>query len=211
MQPELICLSSSLQSREFQLSPFHQNSLSMFNLRTLSQRTAPLAVNSLRAALGKNVPGLGLEIGCNSVVVQQVASVVYTKKQRPVPADYKIPDYMEKIYTWCYVKPKNVKMLDRQLVVQAILFGYFQPLANMVCSELKPGQKLLQCGSTYGKLVATVSKTLGPEGTYNCCDIMPIQVASCNRKMSQYPCHGGCILEDAATHHPEEDKQYDAA
>ena len=40
---------------------------------------------------------------------------------------------------------------------------------------------------------------------------MPIQVASCNRKMSQFPCHGGCILEDAATHHPEEDKQYDAA
>ena len=143
--------------------------------------------------------------------MQQVASVVYTKEQRPVPEDYRVPDYMEKIYTWCYVKPKNVKMLDRQLVVQAILFGYFQPVAKMVCTELKPGMKLLQCGSTYGKLVATVSKTLGPEGTYNCCDIMPIQVASCNRKMSQFPCHGGCILEDAATHHPEEDKQYDAA
>ena len=85
------------------------------------------------------------------VAVQQVASVVYTKEQRPVPADYRVPDYMEKIYTWCYVKPKNVKMLDRQAVVQTILFGYFQPLANMVCSELKPGQKLLQCGSTYGR------------------------------------------------------------
>ena len=69
--------------------------------------------------------------------MQQVASVVYTKEQRPVPEDYRVPDYMEKIYTWCYVKPKNVKMLDRQLVVQAILFGYFQPLANMVCTEAR--------------------------------------------------------------------------
>lgn len=149
--------------------------------------------------------------GCLFVAMQQIASVVYTKEQRPVPEDYRVPDYMEKIYTWCYVKPKNVKMLDRQLVVQAILFGYFQPLANMVCEELKPGQKLLQCGSTYGRLIETVSKKLGPTGTYNCCDIMPIQVASCNRKMSRFPCQGGCILEDAATHHPEEDKAYDAA
>ncbi|CBK21438.2 uncharacterized protein [Blastocystis hominis] len=172
----------------------------MFVLRSLSQKTAPFAVNGLKTMLRRTTPAM-----------QQIAPVVYTKEQRPVPEDYRVPDYMEKIYTWCYVKPKNVKMLDRQLVVQAILFGYFQPLANMVCEELKPGQKLLQCGSTYGKLVATVSKKLGPTGTYNCCDIMPIQVASCNRKMSQYPCNGGCILEDAATHHPEEDKAYDAA
>ena len=183
----------------------------MFALRNVAQRTGPLAVSGLKAMFKQNIPGNAIFLQNHCIAVQQAASVVYTKEQRPVPADYRIPDYMEKIYTWCYVKPKNVKMLDRQLVVQAILFGYFQPLANMVCSELKPGQKLLQCGSTYGKLVATVSKTLGPTGTYNCCDIMPIQVASCNRKMSQYPCNGGCILEDAATHHPEEDKQYDAA
>ena len=54
--------------------------------------------------------------GCLFVAMQQIASVVYTKEQRPVPEDYRVPDYMEKIYTWCYVKPKNVKMLDRQLV-----------------------------------------------------------------------------------------------
>lgn len=183
----------------------------MFSLRTLSKKKTPVAINGLRAMLNKSVPCGFRREGVDCVAMQQVASVVYTKEQRPVPEDYRVPDYMEKIYTWCYVKPKNVKMLDRQAVVQTILFGYFQPLANMVCSELKPGQKLLQCGSTYGKLIATVSKKLGPEGTYNCCDIMPIQVASCNRKMSKYPCHGGCILEDAATHHPEEDKQYDAA
>ena len=117
---------------------------------------------------------------------------MYTKEQRPVPEDYRVPDYMEKIYTWCYVKPKNVKMLDRQLVVQAILFGYFQPLANMVCTELKPGMKLLQCGSTYGKLVATVSKTLGPEGTYNCCDIMPIRWLLATAR-----CRSSLAMEDA--------------
>ena len=183
----------------------------MLAFSSLLKKSTPLAANGLKAMFKPNAAGIIQILSPHRVAVQQVANVVYTKEQRPVPADYRIPDYMEKIYTWCYVKPKNVKMLDRQLVVQTILFGYFQPLANMVCSELKPGQKLLQCGSTYGKLVATVSKTLGPTGTYNCCDIMPIQVASCNRKMSQYPCNGGCILEDAATHHPEEDKFYDAA
>ena len=183
----------------------------MFALRSFAKKSVPLAMNGMKAMFKPNMPGMYEIRWIHVIAVQQIASVVYTKEQRPVPDDYRIPDYMEKIYTWCYVKPKNVKMLDRQLVVQTILFGYFQPLANMVCSQLKPGQKLLQCGSTYGKLVATVSKTLGPTGTYNCCDIMPIQVASCNRKMSQYPCNGGCILEDAATHHPEEDKQYDAA
>ena len=107
---------------------------------------------------------------------QFTRTVYYTKELRPVPDDYRIPDYMQDIYTWCYVKPVNVKALDRQLVVQTILFGYFQPLANMVCDELKPGQSILQTGSTYGKLIETVCKKLGPDGTYNICDIMPIQV-----------------------------------
>ena len=75
--------------------------------------------------------------------MQQIAPVVYTKEQRPVPEDYRVPDYMEKIYTWCYVKPRNVKVLDRQLVVQAsnrwlTWFAMSYSLARSFCNAVAP-------------------------------------------------------------------------
>ncbi|KAK8805334.1 hypothetical protein WA158_001991 [Blastocystis sp. Blastoise] len=131
---------------------------------------------SLRTLVSKAAVAKPLFANAQIAKVAACIGVHYSKELRPVPDDYRIPKYMEDIYTWCYVKPVNVKKLDCQLVVQTILFGYFQPLANMVCSEIKPGESILQTGSTYGKLIETVCKKLGPDGTYNICDIMPIQL-----------------------------------
>lgn len=117
---------------------------------------------------------------------------------------------MKKYYDIWYVKPSHVKVLDRQIVVQTILFGYFGTLCKMLIDELKPGDNVLQLGSTYGKLTPQVANFLGPNGEYHVEDILPIQVASCNRKMSPFPVKGGCVLNDSANDPGDQENMFDA-
>lgn len=153
-----------------------------------------------------------LFLGLRAMPKAFVSNLVYDKQPQEIvtPEGYQIPDYMKQIYDIWYVKPSHVKVLDRQIVVQTILFGFFGTLCRMLIDELVPGNNVLQLGSTYGKLTPEVAKFLGPNGEYHVEDILPIQVASCNRKMSQYPVKGGCILNDAANDPGDQENMFDA-
>lgn len=144
--------------------------------------------------------------------IRSVSNLVYDKKPTEIvtPEGYEIPQYMKEIYDIWYVNPKKVKLLDRQIVVQTILFGYFGTLCKMLIKELKPGSNVLQLGSTYGKLTPLVAQHLGPDGEYHVEDILPIQVASCNRKMSPYPVKGGCVLHNACEDPGDQENMFDA-
>ncbi len=98
-----------------------------------------------------------------------------------------IPDYLERTYYWAYLNPRNVRLLDRPLVVSTILWGNFGRLLRALLSELKPGQTVLQPACVYGNFSASLAGFLGPQGCLDVFDVAPIQVERCRRKLAGFP------------------------
>lgn len=98
-----------------------------------------------------------------------------------------IPDYLRDVYTWAYLTPLAIKIFDRQVAVQTILWGNAQRLINAVLAELTPGDRVFQPAAVYGSLSAQVAERIGPLGQLDVRDIAPIQVALTRRKLAGYP------------------------
>ncbi|MGF1641805.1 MAG: rhodoquinone biosynthesis methyltransferase RquA [Rhodospirillales bacterium] len=99
----------------------------------------------------------------------------------------KLPDYLINTYTWAYLTPASIALLDNSLVVGSILWGNFRRLVNAACSEFEPGQRVLQAASVYGSFSADLAEVLGPHGRLDIVDIAPLQVDNSRRKLRNYP------------------------
>lgn len=108
-----------------------------------------------------------------------------------------LPDYLVNTYTWAYLRPASVTLLDNPIVVGAILWGNFWRLLRAACSEFRPGQRILQAASVYGSLSSNLAETVGRDGRLEVIDIAPIQVENCRRKLTSYP-QATVRLADAA-------------
>ncbi len=108
-----------------------------------------------------------------------------------------LPDYLIKTYTWAYLKPSSLVLLDNSVVVTAILWGNLNRLIRATCAELRPGQRVLQAANVYGRFSADLATTIGADGRLDVIDIAPIQVAHCRRKLAGFP-HARARLADAA-------------
>ena len=95
-----------------------------------------------------------------------------------------VPEYMREIYDWAYINPRLVPLLDRQIVVQTILWGNANRLVNTAVEEFSPGQNLLQPAHVYGRLCAQLAERVGPEGHLEVRDVTPIQVARARTKLA---------------------------
>ena len=122
------------------------------------------------------------------------------------PAAPCIPGYMMETYNWAYVDPRNVALLDRNIVVDTILWTNRVKLMNASHSEFKAGQKVLQAAHVYGTFTPELAKVVGPEGRLDVIDVVPVQVEHGRKKLAPYP-QARIWLGDAATP-PEE--TYDA-
>jgi len=98
-----------------------------------------------------------------------------------------IPYYLKETYNWAYVNPRNVRLLDRELVVSVILWGQHMRLQRAAFAEIEPGQKVLQPASVYGEFAPNLARHIGPQGSLVVTDINPIQVETCRRKMIGLP------------------------
>lgn len=98
-----------------------------------------------------------------------------------------LPEYLVKTYTWAYLKPASLVLLDNTFVVTAILWGNLNRLIRANCTELKAGQRVLQAASVYGRYSSDLAATLGPAGRLDVIDIAPLQVAHCRRKLAGFP------------------------
>ncbi len=75
-----------------------------------------------------------------------------------------IPDYLMDTYYWAYLNPRNVRLLDRELVVSVILWGQHRRLRREAFRELRPGQTVLQPACVYGDFAPALARHLGPRG-----------------------------------------------
>ena len=98
-----------------------------------------------------------------------------------------VPDYLQEIYDWAYLNPSNVRLLDRDWIVSAILWGNNARLRRAAFAEFVPGQRILQPSHVYGGMIPGLARLVGPEGRLDVVDIAPVQVANCRRKLVPYP------------------------
>lgn len=118
--------------------------------------------------------GAGVESDVSLVAKQEV--------QAPT-----LPEYLVKTYTWAYLRPTSLVLLDNPMVVGTILWGNFWRLLRAACDEFEEGQRVLQAASVYGNLSASLAETVGQDGRLEVIDIAPIQVEHCRRKLQNYP------------------------
>ena len=117
------------------------------------------------------------------------------------------PAYLREVYNWAYLTPWLARVLDRQLVVQAILWGNAQKLIDAALSEIQPRQRIFQPAAVYGDFSRQLAQRVGPAGRLEVRDIAPLQVNLTHRKLSDLP-QARVAWGDAAA--PAEDGLYDA-
>jgi len=102
-------------------------------------------------------------------------------------ADPAIPRYLNETYTWAYLNPRSVKLLDRELVVATILWWQHSKLARMALAEIDPGSTVLQTACVYGDFSPVLARHIGAEGSLEVVDVAQVQVDSCAEKLRDYP------------------------
>ena len=111
--------------------------------------------------------------------------------------DADVPAYLREVYSWAYLHPTAAALLDRQPVVEAILWGNARRLVARVTAEMQPGWRVLQPAAVYGSFSRRLAAALGPHGRLEVSDIAPLQVALTRRKLADVP-QARVELRDAA-------------
>jgi hypothetical protein len=59
-----------------------------------------------------------------------------------------VPDYLQRTCYWAYLHPRNVRLLDRAIVVRTILWQQHMKPQKLAFAEIQTGQTVLQpaCG-----------------------------------------------------------------
>jgi SAM-dependent methyltransferase len=102
---------------------------------------------------------------------------------REVP---QLPAYLIDTYSWAYLHPRSLHLLDRHLVVNGILWGNYHALVRAACRQFAKGDSVLQAASVYGNLSSRLAVQVGAEGFLDIIDVAPLQVAHCRRKLAGY-------------------------
>lgn len=97
-----------------------------------------------------------------------------------------IPAYLRDVYAWAYLNPTNVRLLDSDAIVNAILYGNSGRLRRTFLLEIDPGQRVLHVAHVYGRLIPELAKRIGAAGHLDVIDVAPIQAALCRRKLRGY-------------------------
>ena len=98
-----------------------------------------------------------------------------------------IPAYLHDTYHWAYIHPRNVRWLDREIVVRTILWQQHNRLQRLAFSEIEPGQSVLQPASVYGSFVPNLAAHVGPGGHFDVVDVARVQADNARRKLRNHP------------------------
>ena len=98
-----------------------------------------------------------------------------------------LPAYLRDTYNWAYLTPWLAGLLDRQLVVQTILWGNAQKLIDDTLAEIAPGQSVFQPAAVYGDFSRQLAGKVGRAGRLEVRDIAPLQVGLTRRKLADLP------------------------
>ena len=123
----------------------------------------------------------GIDDGRDSLL-REALTVARTRAE--IDVDQFMPDYMKEVYYWAYLDPRNVRLLDHNVVVDVILWFQHQKLQQATFAELEPGQKVLMPASVYGDFCSNLARHLGSGADLEILDIAPIQVKRFREKFA---------------------------
>lgn len=98
-----------------------------------------------------------------------------------------IPAYLQEIYYWAYLSPRNVRWLNHEPVVRLILWNQHVKLRNSAFAEIEAGQNVLQSTCVYGDYLPLLAQLIGEEGHMSLVDVAEVQLTNAYRKLHQYP------------------------
>lgn len=96
------------------------------------------------------------------------------------------PDYLRETYGWAYLTPWSARLLDRQWVVQLILWGNADRLMARTLDLIEEGEEVLQPASVYGNFSARLAERIGCHGRLTLRDIAPLQLELARRKLAHF-------------------------
>ncbi len=102
-----------------------------------------------------------------------------------LPRAIPIPDYLEQVYWWAYVRPWAIRIFERRWLVNLILFGNYHRLIEAALDAFGgelPG-RTLQVACVYGDLTSQVSRHVAPGGALDVVDVVPAQLDNLRRKL----------------------------
>jgi len=112
-----------------------------------------------------------------------------------------LPRYLSDVYGWAYLTPWTAWLLDRQWVVQSILWGNAQRLIDEVLGLISAGDRVFQPAAVYGDFSRQLAQRIGSAGHLRIGDIAPLQVALTRRKTADLP-QVKVVLGDASRPQP---------
>lgn len=110
-----------------------------------------------------------------------------TDADNAAPPPPPVPEYMQEVYNWAYIEPRNVEKLDHNLVVRTLLFLNDQRMMRAYLERIRPGMRVWQVAHVYGDLVRRAALKCGAGGAFHLTDITPIQVAHGESKLKDLP------------------------
>jgi SAM-dependent methyltransferase len=112
-----------------------------------------------------------------------------------------VPGYMREIYDWAYLNPRNVRILDREVIVSLILWGNNKRLKRALFDEIAPAATVLQAAHVYGSLIPEIAAKLDHSSQLEVVDVSALQAGLCRAKLLEYP---GAVVRvcDIARLHP---------
>ncbi|NQV45329.1 MAG: class I SAM-dependent methyltransferase [Rhodospirillales bacterium] len=107
--------------------------------------------------------------------------------EAPLPSSGDVPEYMHDVYDWAYLNPRNVRLLDREIIVSLILWGNSHRLQEALLCEIDPAASVLQAAHVYGDLIPRIAATLAHPGQLEVIEVAPVQAGRCREKLRDYP------------------------
>jgi ubiquinone/menaquinone biosynthesis C-methylase UbiE len=109
-----------------------------------------------------------------------------------------IPQYLQKHYWWAYINPTMIWALDRQFLVDIVLWGNFSQLRDAAIQDLCTKEeslhgeesnqihgKTLQISCVYANLTEKIVEQLAPRASLNVIDVVPAQLKNLQRKLQR--------------------------
>lgn len=112
------------------------------------------------------------------------AAVLFEHAEAETP---QVPAYLPKNYHWAYLNPRNVQLLDRELVVATILWGNHIRLRQSAFEEIRPGKQVPQPACIYGDFSPALARHVGSRERLQVLVVAPVQFERCRRKLRDFP------------------------
>jgi len=105
------------------------------------------------------------------------------------PWSPEVPEYLEKVYWWAYVRPYAVAFFDHEWIVNLILLGNMVKLRDMALDAI--GQiihgRTLQIACVYGDFSIRLAQRIASGGSLDVVDVAAAPLENAHRKLLPYP------------------------